>query len=232
MVKLSSIEAMLERQAKRSEVQDRMARKGSRAVQQDSRWITISRQLGSGGTELGGRLADELDWRVYDHEIVSAISESIHTKETVLSWLDEQSIGPITDYLSRLMNSEIPGQLPYVQEMVRVVGGLARKGDAIILGRGANWFLDPRFGLRLRIIAPFDERVARIVRDERADQGTAEEMVREHDTRQAQFVRGVFGHEIDDPEGYDCVLNAASLGSETAAAIVLAALRQKLQLEL
>ena len=41
--------------------------------------------------------------------------------------------------LEQMLNPEIPGYIGFVQEIVRVVGGLARKGCAVIVGRGANW---------------------------------------------------------------------------------------------
>jgi cytidylate kinase len=228
MPKLSSIESMLERQGRLWEARQRREPEGTAAELAEGPWISISRQLGSGGTELGHRLGQELDWQVFDREILSAIAEHTHTRETVLRWLDEHAIGPFTDYLARLMNSDIPGQVSFQQETARVVWGLARQGNAIILGRGANWFLDETYGLRLRVTAPLALRVSRIAAAEGLDDARAEQKVREHDERQRGFVRQVFGKEIDAASGYDCILNLGSVGLETATRMVLVALRGKL----
>ena len=59
-----------------------------------------------------------------------------------------------------------PGQVAFLQELIRVVWGLAKEGHAVILGRGANWFLNQEFGLRLRVVADREERAERLAKRE------------------------------------------------------------------
>ena len=235
MTKPQNIEKILERQARYWDVRERIAAEGGESARRamahlaEGPWITISRQTGALGQELARRLADELHWQAFDKEILSAIAENSHTREAVLSRLDEEATGTVKDYLSQMVVPGDPGQAAYLEHMVRVVWGLARQGNAIILGRGANYFLDPRFGLRVRLIAPFDARVERVARREGLAPRDAAERVRRNDAGQAAFIRQVYGREIDDPAGFDLVLNMGALEVGTAAGAILAALRHKLQ---
>lgn len=235
MTRPLNIEAMLERQARYWDVRERIAAEGGESARRalahlaEGPWITISRQAGALGQEVAHRLADELHWQAFDKEILSAIAENSNTRAAVLSRLDETATGTVNDYLSQMVVRGDPGQAAYLEHLVRVVWGLARQGNAIILGRGANYFLDPRFGLRVRLIAPFDTRVERLAQREGLAPRDAAERVRRNDVRQAAFIRQVYGREVDDPSGFDLVLNMGALDVETAASAILAALRHKLQ---
>ena len=234
MATLPKIEEILDRQVRSWEIRRRLADEVGAAARQalahleGGPWITVSKQLGSGGIELAGRLAGELEWQVFDREILTTIAEHTHTQETVLKYLDERAIGPINDYLASELEPGVPGRVPFVQEMIRVIWGLAKQGSAIIIGRGANWFLDSRFGLRLRVVAPLDGRVARMARQEGIDGDAAERKVRENDRQQEGFIRKTYGAEINDPTGYDLVLNLGALDPETAVQTAMTAFHRKL----
>jgi len=228
------IEQIIERQAKFWEVRGRLAEEGGAAAARalahlsEGPWITVSKQLGSGGVELAQALGQELGWQVFDREIVSAIAEQRKMREAVLSRLDEQAIGAFNDYIAQMLVPNDPGQLAYLQELVRVIWGLARQGNAIILGRGANWFLNARFGLRVRAIAVLEVRADRVAREDGIPLIQAGRKIKEHDAKQAAFIHQVYGRDIDDPLGYDIVLNTGEIAPEVARRITLAALRAKL----
>jgi cytidylate kinase len=229
MVKLGTIEAMLEHQARFAELRERIldlqprAAGRSSAAAREGPWITVSSEIGSGGTTFARRIASALDWQAYDREILQGIAEHTHTREAVAAWMDEKPIGPMSDYLSQLLDPQLPGELAFLQEMARVIVGIARKGHAVIVGRGANHLLDPRFGLRLRVVAPLDQRAIALA--ERASIGIpqARRTIKEHDERQREFIHKVFSRSLDDPLGYDMVLNLGAMDHETAKSSVLAA---------
>ena len=231
----SDIEKIIERQARFWEVRERIAEEGGEAARRalahlaEGPWISISKQWGSGCQELARKLAGELHWQWFDKDILSAIAQHTHSCEEILSRLDEHAIGGINDYMAQMVVSEDPGQAAYLQQMVRVVMGLAKQGNAIIVGRGANFYLNPHFGLRVRLVAPLEARVARVAAMEGLSQISAGPLVERHDAEQAAFIRQVFGRDIDDPLGFDLVLNMGGLDEDTAVHAVLASLRQKLQ---
>jgi len=228
MSSLPEVEKILERQGRAWEMQQRAAREGRRAATREGPWVSVSKQFGSGGVDLARRLAGELGWQVFDKQILSAIAEHTDSREVILSRLDERAIGTINDYIAQLLVPEDPGRLAYAREMVRVVWGLARQGNAIILGRGANWFLDARHGLRLRVVAPLEQRAAAVAAERELSREQAERLIRADDAGQAAFIRQIFDRDIDDSRGYDLVINRAEFGPDAAVAVVIAALRHKI----
>jgi len=235
MTSSSNIEKIIEKQARFWEVRERIAEEGGEAAQRalahlaEGPWISISKQWGSGSRELARKLAVELHWQWFDKQILTAIADHTHSCEQILHRLDEHAIGSINDYVSQMVVSEDPGQATYLHQMVRVVMGLAKQGNAIIVGRGANFFLDPRFGLRVRMVAPLEKRVARVAADEGRSLDSARSEIEQNDAQQAAFIRQVFGRDIDDPLGFDIVVNMGDLDEDTGMRAIVAALRQKIQ---
>jgi cytidylate kinase len=234
MSKLPNIEQILERQARSWELRRRIAGEGGEAARealahlQQGPWVTISRQLGAGGDELASKLGKQLGWEVYDREILSAIAEQTRSRERIMAELDEKTVAPFQEFIARLLVRDDPSQLEYVTQLAHVVWGLARKGQAIIVGRAANWFLDDRYGLRLRIVAPYEQRVERVAREMQTGPGEARKLVQAHDTKREVFVEQYFGQQINDPLGYDLIVNTGALDPESVHQIALTALRKKL----
>lgn len=191
-------------------------------------YITISRQLGAGGTDVAHRVAKPLGWRVVDRELLSSIATLTETSEEAVSARDEKASGIFDDYLSHLLLPDDLSHGGYLRQMTRLVASFAREGRVIILGRGANWFLHPARGLRIRIVAPFDVRVAAVVAHEGLSEQAARAKVRAHDAEQRAYVKQSFGKDIDDPIGYDYVLNTGALSLELAADCVASSLARKL----
>lgn len=105
---------------------------------------------------------------------------------------------------------------------------LGRDGHAVLLGRGANWILDPHFGLRVRLTSPVEERVDRVARQGGTSHLDAQKQVHRDDARRAAFIHQVYDRDITDPLGYDLTLNTAALGTDACARVILAALEDKL----
>ncbi|HXV74695.1 MAG TPA: cytidylate kinase-like family protein [Candidatus Polarisedimenticolaceae bacterium] len=230
-----NLSEIVERQARVWEVRERIAREGGEAARRalahlaEGPWISLSKQWGCGARAIAAKLAEALHWQWFDKEIVAAIAEHSHTLQSIVSRLDEHAIGTINDYLAQMTVPNDPGQVNYLREMVRVVSGLAHNGNAIILGRGANFFLKPQFGLRVRLVAPLEARVRRLVEEREVDEKTARAAIKTQDDGQRAFVRQVFRADVDDATGYDLVVNTADLGLDVAARVIEAALRRKLQ---
>jgi len=234
MSKLPNIERILERQVKSWELRRRLAGAGGEAAREalahlrEGPWVTVSRQLGAGGDELAAEMGSRLGWEVYDREILSAIATQTKSRERVMAELDEKTVAPFLEFIARLLVRDDPSQLEYVRELADVVWGLARKGHAIIVGRAANWFLDDRYGLRIRVVAPYEQRVERITRQMGGSPAEARKVLQAHDVKRRIFVDQYFGQDINDPLGYDLILNTGALDPGSVTEIALTALRRKL----
>lgn len=220
---------LTERQGLLSELR-RSAAAAPAAVAREGPWITLSRQLGSGGDAVAPRLGAALGWPVYDREIVAAIAAGTHRTEGIVERYDEKGVRDLAEYLAPLILPDDPGQARYLAELARVAHQLGRQGRAILVGRGVNYLLDPRYGLRVRCIAPFEDRAAMIARVEGLSLDEARRRVEKSDAAQREFLRQGFQHDIEDPAGYDIVLQPLSLGLPAAVDAILAAARAKLGL--
>jgi hypothetical protein len=127
-------------------------------------WLTISKELGSDGGEIGRQVAKHLGWHVFDREILEAIAGTTDTRERLLSRLDERAVGRLDEFFANVLMPKVPSQSAFLNEMMQVIWLLGRDGQAVLLGRGANWILEARYGLRVRLTAPVGERIDRVAR--------------------------------------------------------------------
>ena len=138
------------------------------------RIITVGREFGSGGRELGRRLAEELGYDYYDKEIIQAIADKTslsveYVKQVVES--KPHNLFPITvansfsyidSYASQQLQSVYAAQCTILRE-------LAQKSPCVIIGRCADYILADMEPLRMFIYADMDSRVRRCL--EREDDG-------------------------------------------------------------
>ena len=104
--------------------------------------ITISREFGSGGRELGKRLADALGVPCYDREIIKLIAEQNGFDESYVSHLSEKVIQvsyPMT--IGRRFvttNPVLEQQIKIISSQREILRQFAQKGDCVIVGRCAD----------------------------------------------------------------------------------------------
>jgi len=97
----------------------------------------------------------------------------------------------------------------------------ALKGNVIIYGRGGQDLLKEISSvLRVRVIAPFEERVERWAEREWLDPDRARKLVRRSDQQRAGFIKYYFDRDWDDPLGYDLVINTERLTEESAVRLI------------
>ena len=230
----SNLEQIVDRQVHSWEVRQKLAREGAKAAPhelshlKEGPWITLSHQPGSGGAELARMLSKKLGWQVWDKEIITAIAHNDPAREKMLSLLDGHAVGALQEFLTTVMVRGTVSRNGFAHELAQVIWTLARQGRAILIGRGANWLLDSRHGLRVRTMAPRDLRARRVARERNIDLSLAEETVRSEDGQFAGFIRQLYHKDINDPLGYDLVLNLGELDVDVAAEMVVTAVRRKL----
>lgn len=135
--------------------------------------ITISREFGSGGREVGKRLADELGFAYYDREIVSAIAQKTRMDEGYVENALEGGLfrsvpvhfGRTFSYSTALMTNTTN---LYVEQH-KIIKELAAKGDCIIVGRAADAILEEYDPFNLFVYADMPSKVKRC--QERAPEG-------------------------------------------------------------
>ena len=108
--------------------------------------ITVSREFGSGGRELGKRLADELGFSYYDREIVITLAERTGLDESfVEKQLEGDSILQFPLHLAQSFSQLTTASDSSIQlkaEQTRLVREIARTKDCVIVGRAADSILE------------------------------------------------------------------------------------------
>ncbi len=230
---LSHLDRLIDRQQRLWEVRKALADEGGAAARREGAhlpegpWITISTQIGSLGELVGRLTAEVLGWQVFDKEVLSAIASHADRRERLLAGHDERPVSTLRDLVAHLF---VPGHATrpeFELELMRVISVVGKRGRAILVGRGANWVLDPRYGLRARFVAPKELRIDRLVEGLGMGRAEAARLVDQDDADKRGWIHQVYRRDIDDPLGYDLVVNTSEMDVETAKRMLVSALRAK-----
>ena len=204
------------------------------------RALTISREYGSGGGEIATRLARHLGWQLIDHDIVERVAREMGTSIEEAEARDEHSEG----FLARAFNglqfldpafmagasSEalFTNEETYLETVSGIVKAAAAQGHVVIVGRGSQVLLaQQRDVLHVRIIAPFEKRVAYVMQREGVDQAAAESRIKMKDHDRMKHLETAYHRKSADVHLYDIVLNTSFLNLDSAVEIISLTLQQK-----
>ncbi len=178
--------------------------------------ITVSHNLGSGGLEIAGLAAVELDMPLYDDRKMQgiALASGLHPHD--IRALDEKAPGFFDRILSRRPDI-------YLDFMESVVYEMARRGVGVIVGHGSQMLLrDFDCALHVRIHARESVRMARMAAEQGLSEADARKLVQKADARQKGFFNFAFQKRWDDAALYDLSINTEKLANGAAAAVVAA----------
>jgi cytidylate kinase len=183
--------------------------------------ITITREFGAGGGELGRRLAELLGWQLWDRELLHAVAQVQHLPDAELERLDEQAV----DLADRFRLH--PPHQQYFQGLAEAVRSAAAEGNVILVGRGARHLLgDTPGALHLRLVAPQAWRAHRIAVSKGWTEAEAAVRCAAVDRTRDRFIRYFFGAAANQPAASDLIVNTARLPSDDVAALVAAAVQE------
>jgi cytidylate kinase len=180
--------------------------------------ITISRQYGAGASELAQMLAGRLGFRVMDDELLQMAADR--------SGMDLEKIERVYEQRPSFQDLRVYKERSekYITAVNEVLDQLAREGNVIIVGRGANLaLLSHRNVFNLRLVADFPVRVHRVMKREGIAEADARRKISESDYAREAYYRYLYNVMPDDPLVYDMTLNTSRLTMEEAAAMVIAA---------
>lgn len=226
-----SVSHIVESQMRHWELQrDQQSRRESREVRlqggQAIKYIAISREMGSGGSEVGQILSQLLNWQLFDKEILDFMSEDMNVHTKVVESIDERTTGWIEEWLTPIFAQSV-GQLSYYHHLSKVLMILANHGEAIIVGRAAGLLLPRESGLSIRVIAPMKNRRERIAQAENISLDKAQRKAEKSDKEKRQLVKQFLKKDFDDNQHYDLVINTEKLSPESVAKLIWRTLDQR-----
>jgi cytidylate kinase len=210
-----SIEQLIEEQAHRWQLRD-----VERPAARRRPVIALSRQHGAGGDEIARRLAEKLSLELFDREIIQQIAERAQLREQAVTALDERDRAVIDEWLAPFAAERYLTQYDYLHHLIGVVAAIARRGGAVIVGRGGHLLLRASEALRVMVVAPLEARVAAVADQEGLSQRDARQRIETVESERRAFLRRYFHVEFDDPSQFDLVVNTSVLRLDGALAAV------------
>ncbi|MDZ7290372.1 MAG: cytidylate kinase-like family protein [candidate division KSB1 bacterium] len=192
-------------------------------------YISFSREVASGGIEISQQVAEKLGWQYYDREIIEAIANRTHVREELVARFDEHVQNELDTYLRNLFTMQMLNNTQYLHHLTQVLLSIARYGNAVILGRGANFILPPEGGLRVRVVAPMEVRLRRLMQEKGLDEKHAAQELAERDKERRDYLQHHFRCKQDDPCAYDVVINTGHIDFEMATDFIIQLAKTKLK---
>jgi cytidylate kinase len=169
--------------------------------------ITVSSQPGSGGRVIARGLAKRLCIDLFDRDIVKEIAESARISGAVIETMEKERLSGIKDFISSLVNDRYLWPGVYLDHLMKVVAAIASHGNAVIVGRGANFLIPQKERMSIRVIAPFSVRVQNVAKTFGVTREEAKRRVIHRENRRSAFIRQSFNADVADPNNYDLVIN-------------------------
>ena len=180
--------------------------------------ITLGREFGSGGRELGRRLADHLQIAYYDKEILSEIAKRTQlTEEYVHNVVEHHPypLLPITIGHSLYPDMTFQIQQSVYVEQSNIIKEMAAASDCIIVGRCADYILRDIKPFRIFVYADMESRINRC--HQRAPEGEhlsdkeMKQMIQKVDKGRAKYYEFYTGEKWGDKSSYDLCINTSNV---------------------
>jgi cytidylate kinase len=210
--KARSIEQIIEEQMRRWQIMGKEEKKEEERISV----VTFSREHGSGGDILAERLAEKLGYELFHQEVLHNMAESARVSVQFLETLDEKGVSVLDEWISSLVDKRHLWPDRYLQHLMKIIGTIGKHGQAIIIGRGANFVLPPDKRLSIRVIAPMEERIRNVSKKLGMTVEKAKPRVITTESDRKAFIRKYFNADIGDPLNYDLVINTGNLSIDDA----------------
>lgn len=184
--------------------------------------ITIGRQYGSGGHDIGKKLAEELNIPFYDRELLERAAKDSGLCQEIFENHDEK---PTNSFLYSLVMdtysmgypsaafAEMPLNHKIFLAQFDAIKAIAKEGPCVIVGRCADYALaDFPNVVNVFLYADMQDRIVRIARRHDLTDAKAKDLINKTDKRRASYYNYYTSKKWGEASGYDLCLNTASLG--------------------
>ncbi len=178
--------------------------------------ITISREFGSGGREMGKRLSDMLGIAYYDTEIITEIAKQTNLDENYVSTISEKGVPSFNFHFGHTFGATINRTaMDVVIAQHKVIKEIAQKGDCVIVGRCADKILKDFEPFRIFVHADMDYKLARCrersPEDAKLDDKQMIKKIKAVDNGRKKMHEFCSGGEWGDMKDYDLCINTTGL---------------------
>lgn len=196
--------------------------------------VTIGRQYGSGGLEIGKRLGELLGCPVYDHELLNMAAEKKGMPPDYLRRVDEKATGSLLYTLAmgathhRNLHTGIQMSINdrlFIAQ-TEVIKEVAENGPAVFIGRCADYVLRNHKGrVSFFLHADMESRIAYVCEKNNVSRKEAEELILKNDKRRINYYNFYTGGKWGKCDSYHLTVNTAFLGIEGTAQMLAEVVR-------
>ena len=198
------------------------------------RLITIEREFGCGGGVIAARLADILGWKLWDKLLTDEIARIAKVDPRAVRRCDERMDSRLHRLAKVFWRGSYERSTPLGQQvfdtdrmmtmMQDIMDGVGKEGNAVVVGRGAPFFLrENPDAFHVFLYAPRAEKIRRALADGHSQQ-QAEEMVDCIDRERVAYVKHYFNADWPTRSLYHLMLNTA-VGNEPVVKTILDTMR-------
>src|SRR5438876_2953848 len=178
--------------------------------------ITISRMFGSGGSDVAARIAKELGWTLLDNAVVDAVAERLGLPRAEVSSRDER-VPSLVERIASTLTMSAPESAPAVADAQltdttehrildvtrHVIEDAVQKGDAVLVGRGAQAMLAQRTdALHVFCYAAKPALIAYAIAHRGVDPAKVEQEVDAKNRQREQYIKRHWGRDWKSFENY------------------------------
>ena len=188
--------------------------------------ITISREFGSGGHEIGKQAAERLGIECYDSRLIRMASEKSCISEKYLKDVDEKRANPWlytvpSEYADEMTGFGLPLHDMLFNVQSQIIRQLAAQESCIIIGRCADSVLEDYPGvISIFIHAAWPDRVARIMERQNLSEKEAEALIRKMDKQRGLYYNFFSDKKWGRPESFDIMVNSSRVGLEGCVGLI------------
>jgi cytidylate kinase len=202
--------------------------------------VTVSRQYGSGGSEVAECVARALGWKLYDNAVVDSVAArlgitpaEVSAREERLPTLGERfasamSLAAPESLITGEYAAVSPSEERIVEVTQRVMEDAVQAGPAVIVGRGAQCLLATRSdALHVFCYAPLESLIEYAMKSLGLPANEARKNVAEMNARREDYVQRHWKRDWRDVSNYHLCVNTAWLGIDGAAELVTRVARER-----
>lgn len=195
--------------------------------------ITIGRQFGSGGKEVGIRVAKELGIPFYDKELLQEAAKKSGLCEKVFESFDERPKSLLYSIALDAYPFGLSGVGDSLEQQVylatfETIRHLAEEGPCVMIGRCADYALNENSNLlNLFLYAPMEDRVKRVADRQNLSADEARTLIRKTDKRRASYYEYYASRKWGAVDSYDFCLNTSALGLSGTVELIRAMVEHK-----
>lgn len=199
------------------------------------RLVTIEREFGCGAGSIAAQLADHLGWKLWDHLLTEEIARLANVDQSTVRRCDERMDSKLHrlaksfwrgsyERNSAALGSQVFDTDCMMRMMEETMTKVAREGNAVIVGRGAPYFMRERpDAFQVFLYAPRSEKIRRTIAEGHTEHDAIEQ-VDSVDRERIAYVKHYFNADWPTRSLYHVMINTA-VGNEAVIQTILDTMR-------